>query len=52
MGECGGEFVVAGGGALSIPMQAAWLEVVALEPGLMADYLDVVLDDLLKSLPL
>lgn len=50
--ECGHEFVVAGGAGMAVPMETAWLEVVALDPGLMADYLDVVLDDLLHQLRL
>ena len=50
--EYGTEFVVAGEAGMGIPMQAPWLEAVALDPGLLAAYVDLVLDDLLRSVRL
>jgi hypothetical protein len=46
--ECSDEFVVAGSSGMKIPMAAGWLEAVAMEPGLVADYLDIVLDKQLR----
>lgn len=48
--EHGDEFIVAGSGGMAIPMQPAWLEATALEPGLVADYLDRIVEDVLALL--
>src|SRR5262249_48552996 len=50
MREHGNEFVVAGMGGMGIPMTAGWLEATVLEPGLLADYLDIVVENQLALL--
>lgn len=42
--EYGGEFVVAGGCGMAVPMQPGWLEATALEPGLVGEYLDLTVE--------
>ena len=44
------EFVVAGASGMAIPMTAGWLEATVLEPGLLADYLDIVVENQLALL--
>jgi len=48
--DCTDEFVVAGDACLMIPMQTGWLEATALEPELMADYLDWQLEGMLADI--
>lgn len=48
--DCADEFVVAGDACMMIPMQAGWLEATALEPELIADYLDWQLEGMLKDI--
>lgn len=48
--EQGAEFVVAGHGGMGIPMTTGWLEATVLDPGLLADYLDVVVENQLAHL--
>jgi uroporphyrinogen-III decarboxylase len=45
--EYGDEFVVAGSAGMGVPMQPGWLEVTLLEPELIAEYLDRVVEDVL-----
>ena len=48
--EVGDEFHVAGGCGMAVPMKAGFLEAVALDPGLVAAYLDVQVERGLRSL--
>lgn len=48
--EVGDEFPVAGGCGMAVPMKAGFLEAVALDPGLVAAYLDVQVERGLRSL--
>lgn len=48
--EVGNEFVVAGGGGMAIPMNAAWLELTVLDRGLVCAYLDRIVETQLLGL--
>ncbi|MBI4027659.1 MAG: hypothetical protein HY360_21915 [Verrucomicrobia bacterium] len=48
--EYGDEFVVAGSSGMAIPMTPGWLEATLLEPALIGDYLDLLMEDTLASL--
>ncbi|MDD2711137.1 MAG: uroporphyrinogen decarboxylase family protein [Verrucomicrobiae bacterium] len=42
--ECRDELVISGFSFMAVPMQKGWLEATVLEPALVADYLDVVME--------
>lgn len=46
----GNEFVVAGSAAMSVPMQAGWLEATALDPELVGEWLDVTVETQIASM--
>jgi uroporphyrinogen decarboxylase len=48
--EHGDEFVVAGASGMGIPMTAGWLEATVLDPGLLAEYLDIAVENQLAYL--
>lgn len=48
--EYGNEFVVAGASGMGISMTAGWLEATVLDPGLLAEYLDIVVENQLAYL--
>ncbi|MCC7518044.1 MAG: hypothetical protein IT578_02540 [Verrucomicrobiae bacterium] len=48
--EHGREFVVAGVTGMAVPMAAGWLEATLLAPGLVGEYLDVAIENLLGQL--
>jgi len=50
LAEHGDEFVVAGNSFLAVPMLSGWLEATILEPGLLADYLDLKVEEELTRL--
>jgi len=50
LAEYGSEFVVAGHAGMGMPMTPAWLEATILEPGLIAEYLDMQTDTQLAQM--
>lgn len=42
--ELGDEFVVAGSGGMAVPMLSGWLECTIMDPGLLGEYLDVLVE--------
>jgi len=50
--ELGDDFVVSGAACIAVPMEAGWLEATALEPELVGEYLDGILENVLHSIQL
>lgn len=50
MREHGEEFVIAGSSGMGVPMTAGWLEATVLDPGLLAAYFDIVVEQQLTHL--
>ena len=48
--ELGSEFMVSGGSGMAIPMKAGWLEATVLEPELMGEWLDLLVQGALLHL--
>jgi uroporphyrinogen decarboxylase len=48
--EYGDEFVIGGSSFMSVPMQSAWLEATLLEPELVKEHLDVIVENNLRSM--
>jgi hypothetical protein len=48
--EHGGEFVVGSSSVIVVPMNAPWLEATAVDPGLIAEWLDLRVDRLLAQI--